>query len=403
MAQPFIPESPEQFTPEWLTEVLLERSVLKAAKVVSVQRESLGEGEGFLGIVTRLTLTLDREEAGVPKTLIAKLPTPVHENRVMAELLGAYRREILFYEELASLVPMRLPITYYSAFDAGHDRDKEMEQAARLDSVPMWLGGAIMWFAQFITARRHYRYVLLIEDLAPGRVGNQVAGATPQDCAAVLTAIAATHAKFWNHPTLPDRKWLARQDVTPRMRHGMYLKGRKGFPARHPEMIRDGLGKYIDWLDANGARVSVDLHRDAPQTLIHCDLRFDNVFFCDRDGNSDHDGSPVPTVFDWQLVGIGAAAYDVAYLLSGALATDTSPKIVDQLLRDYHTTLIDNGVTDYPFDRFMRDYHRGLCMALTIVATSDTMEMGNDRGIELMDEWARRTFARIRHVDLDSL
>jgi len=240
MAQPFIPEHPEQLTPDWLTRVLLERGILKSATVVSVEREALGDGAGFLGVISRLTLTLDCEEPGAPKTLIAKLPTPVKENRVMAELMGAYRREILFYEEFAEQVPMRLPICYYAAFDAGHDRDKEMEQAERLDAVPTWLGGAVMWFARFVTSRRHYRYVLLIEDLAPGRVGDQVAGASTQDCAAVLAAIAAAHAKFWNSPMLEKRKWLAPQNAMPKTRHGMYLKGRKGFPSRHPDLIRDG-------------------------------------------------------------------------------------------------------------------------------------------------------------------
>jgi Ser/Thr protein kinase RdoA (MazF antagonist) len=131
--------------------------------------------------------------------------------------------------------------------------------------------------------------------------------------------------------------------------------------------------------------------------LIHCDLRFDNVFFSDRDAE---DG---PTVFDWQLVGVGAAAYDVAYLLSGGLSADASPETVDGLLLGYHAALVENGVRDYPFDQFMRDYHRGLCVALTVVASSDSMQMGDDRGIELMDEWARRTFARIREVDPNQL
>jgi aminoglycoside phosphotransferase (APT) family kinase protein len=397
MTQPFIPDHPEQLTPEWLTTALLERGVLKSAKVVSVEREPLGDGEGFLGVISRLTLTLDRSEVGVPETLIAKLPTQVKHNRVMAELMGAYRREILFYEELAEQVPMRVPVTYYAAFDAGHDREKEMEQAARLDDVPAWVSTAIMWFARFMTSRRHYRYVLLMEDLAAGRIGDQVAGAAPEDCAAVLSAIAATHAKFWNSPVLTERKWLAPQDALPKTRHRMYLNGRKAFPARHPEMIRDGLGKFIDWLDENSARVSLSLHRDAPKTLIHCDFRFDNMFFPDRDSA---DG---PIIFDWQLVGVGAAAYDVAYMLSGGLAADASPETVASLLRGYHAALLEGGVHDYPFDRFMRDYHRGLCVALTVVATSDAMQMGDDRGIELMDEWARRTFARIREVDLSQL
>lgn len=397
MADIFIPERTEQLTAEWLTSVLLERGHLKTARVTSVERENLSDGEGFLGVVSRLTLTLDREEAGAPRTLIAKLPTPVRENRTMAELMGAYRREILFYDELAAHVPARMPAALYSAFDEAPDREKEEELAAKLDRLPIWMVNAIMRWARFVASRRNFRYVLLLEDLAPGQVGDQVSGASLEQCEAVLTAIAGVHAKFWNHPMLAERSWLSRQDMNPRMRHGMYKKARRAFTRRNLDMMRDGLGTHLDWLDRNGLEVSLRLHGDAPRTLIHCDLRFDNVFFSEREP----DGSA--TLFDWQLVGVGAAAYDVAYLLSGALRTDVCADDEMRLVRGYHDALVEAGVRDYPLEVFLRDYRLGLYLALVLVASNDDMDMGDGRGVVLMDEWAKRTFARLRSVDPETV
>ena len=84
---------------------------------MSARPERLGHGQGFIGELARLHLEFDRPESAAPRSLIAKLPTPVAENRVLGELLGAYEREILFYQELAPELPIRLPLTYYSDFD----------------------------------------------------------------------------------------------------------------------------------------------------------------------------------------------------------------------------------------------------------------------------------------------
>ena len=95
MTRPFIPQRTDELTPEWLTAVLKERGWLKSARVGSAESEILGDGVGFLGVICRLTLELDRDEPTAPKTVIAKLPTAARANRVMAEIIGAYRREIL--------------------------------------------------------------------------------------------------------------------------------------------------------------------------------------------------------------------------------------------------------------------------------------------------------------------
>ena len=71
--------------------------------------------------------------------MIAKLPTPIAQNRVLGELLGAYEREILFYEELAPELPLRVPATYYTAFDPDVGSRYQEQIVGTMDRLPVWL------------------------------------------------------------------------------------------------------------------------------------------------------------------------------------------------------------------------------------------------------------------------
>ena len=94
----FIPERLDDLTPEWLTEALREGGHLEGAgEVTSVEREILGEGEGFMGDIARLRLWYEGGEG--PASVVAKMPRP--ENRAFGELVGAYERESCFYEEFS--------------------------------------------------------------------------------------------------------------------------------------------------------------------------------------------------------------------------------------------------------------------------------------------------------------
>ena len=121
----------------------------------------------------------------------------------------------------------------------------------------------------------------------------------------------------------------------------------------------------------------------------------DNIFFDDADA-----GGPA-VVIDWQLAGKGCGAYDVSYLIGGALPAELPRETEQRLLRDYHDALVAGGVKDYGFARFVRDYERGLLSVMQTIATTDGVEMGDDRGVELIDVWMERLFARARHVDLE--
>ena len=393
----FIPERVEDLTPEWLSLVLRERDVLRGARVSSARHELIGDGEGFVGVIARLFLELDPPGSVGPRTLIAKLPTPVAQNRVLGELLGAYEREILFYEELAPELPLRVPATYYTAFDPDVGSRYQEQIVGLMDRLPVWLIRRLMPLARWVAGRKKRRYVLLMEDLTGARLGDQVAGARPEDCERALQALAGAHAALWESPLLQGRFWLARQDLQSKTRHTMYRDSRSDFAQRFEPLLGQGLGALLDFLDRRGTALARRLHRSAPQTLVHGDFRLDNIFFDGRQGEDE------VVIIDWQLAGRGCAAYDVAYLLGGALPVDLSREGERSLLHAYHDALEEGGVTNYDYSEFVRDYERGLLTVLQTIATTDVIEMGQERGVDLIDVWVERLLARSSGIELATL
>lgn len=145
--------------------------------MVRTELERLGEGQGFLGDVARVGLELDRDEAGAPRSLIAKLPTSTNRrNRGFAQMNGAYEREIRFYQELAGRAGVRTPRLYYGAFDPTPWAEHGEAVARFFARLPFWLLHPILRFLSWLSGFSPNRYVLLLEDLAPARVGDQVAG-----------------------------------------------------------------------------------------------------------------------------------------------------------------------------------------------------------------------------------
>src|SRR3990172_316211 len=133
-----IPRGPEELTAEWLTSALRETGAIGNAAVKSFDTKTLAEGVGFVGQLERVSLDYDLTEAGAPASLIAKFPGATEENREVGYAFRLYEREGRFYQETAREVELRTPRCYYSAMDVETGR-----------------------------------YALLLEDLAPARVGDQ--------------------------------------------------------------------------------------------------------------------------------------------------------------------------------------------------------------------------------------
>src|SRR5687767_11318213 len=91
--------SSAEATPAWLTQVLRASGTLdEKQSVTDVRAEQFAQGSGLLSELFRLSLTTDADgAAGVPATLVLKLPTRDPAMRGVTDALGFYARELRFY------------------------------------------------------------------------------------------------------------------------------------------------------------------------------------------------------------------------------------------------------------------------------------------------------------------
>jgi len=370
-----IPELPEQLTPAWLEAAL-------GWRIRSVDRQVLGEGQGFLGDIIRLTLGHD--DPAAPRTVIVKLPKKA--NRAMGEMLGVYEREVLFFQSFGAGFPVRIPQVYFSHYDPDAGSAKQQQILGALDRLPRFLVPAVGLLGKRVAAAKRRRYLVVMEDLAAFHPGDQFEGADAESCARVLEQFAPAHTHYWGHAGLTEQFWLLPMDIDARMREHMYRRSLHRFR----DEASDFLKPYVDWLGNNYARLTQTLTAQAPTTLVHNDLRLDNVCFNGTDC----------AFLDWQLLRAGPAAYDVAYFLGGALSEHASAEEEDGILERYHAAL---GRPEYDFDRFLRDYRRGLVLSLAAVVPHADVAIDAGRGQAMMARWRRRLESRLERVALDTL
>jgi hypothetical protein len=367
----YLPETPAELTADWLQDAL-------GWPIDDVSQEVLGDGQGFMGDILRLHL--DSPATDTPASVVAKLPKKA--NRAMGELMGVYEREILFFQEFAAEVPARVPQIHFSYFDRDAGSEKQAQILATVNRLPLFLTGLVSVLGQRIAASKKRRYLIIMEDLKDFQVGDQLAGATVDFCRQALTAIAPTHRSYWESPKLRNQFWLLPLNIDARMRHGLF---RKALPMFRQTAATELL-PYIDWLEINGHSLMQQFIADAPETLLHCDLRLDNVCFS-------NDGC---AFIDWQLVRRGPAAYDVAYFLASALSTEVDQATEHALLVDYHRAL---AVPGYDYAAFARDYQRALLLIVSILATSGTIAIDEGRGQSMMTRWLERLTARLQNIE----
>ena len=387
----FIPERLDDLTPEWLTDALREDGHLApAGAVTSVEREILGQGEGFMGTIARLRLSYEGGEG--PASIVAKMP--LLENRAFGELVGVYERESCFYEALGDRVPVAIPRLYFSDFDRTAASDRQKGTISLANRLPGRLLPRVIRVALWAAGRRKRRYLLLMEDLSDAVPGDQLAGVDAATCGVVLRSIAKLHAAYWRSPALDGRYWLVPFAGDSRVRQSMFLEMRAVFRERHPELFDDEFERVVAWVSENGIETIERIQEESPETLVHGDLRLDNLAF--REGD--------PVFFDWQAIRRGPAAFDIAWFLSGA-SDNLTPEDETDLLRTYHATLEENGVSGYPFEAFKRHYRMGLVITVQTLGLLGILDLGEGeaRGAEMAGVWVRRLRERLATFDLDSV
>jgi len=312
-----IPATPEALDAAYLTRVL-------GCDVRAVYCEPIGHDLGFTGgRVLRLHLHYAAGQKDGPQSIIAKLAPPDLDMRRSFSHLG--RNEWQFYTRFARNVGPDAPKCYLAEFDP-----------ARGDSL------------------------FLLEDLGVPSGSGFVGGGSKAQAEAVTDALARVHASFWRCPELAEDKaedQLRGFDVTAAFR--AYPRCVKGLlpDTQVPQCFLDLCACL-----AEAAEMLRDLRQNGPHTLVHRDLHLDNLAFRP-------DGSAV--LLDWQFMGGGRGAFDLAYFLISSFEPDVRRAIERRLLRRYHAALSSYGVRGYAFETCWRDYKLGVFdkICMTAIAT----------------------------------
>jgi thiamine kinase-like enzyme len=123
-----------------------------------------------------------------------------------------------------------------------------------------------------------------------------------------------------------------------------------------------------------------------PQTLVHGDVRLDNVMM-----GTSVDQHPV-VLIDWQAVMVSNAMHDLAYLLSQSLTIETRRAHEDELVRHYHSRMVDLGVTDFTIEQCWAGYDVGVLFLFSYpLIIGGAFDPDNERGKQLAEEILRRS------------
>jgi Ser/Thr protein kinase RdoA (MazF antagonist) len=405
MARPFIPKTIADCTGDWLTQILREAGLLSTdVRVSRVSARTLGEGEGFMGAVARLELEYDGDAPDAPASLIAKVPSQHRKTKAEGELLGLYEREIFFYQELGGALEGDVPRCYFSQMDPNPSSPEDQARIlALVDKAPWWLLRILSRIGRWLARLSRRRYVLLLEDLDRGRVGDQVAGGQADDLRAMVTALANLHARFWQSEVIESFHWLPRLDTAARPIQLMYRDAIPEFRRRFSTTTSETILRLQDWLSDHWLDL-VPIYVEAPLTLLHGDYRLDNVFFVTGQGDEPSDTIESVVAFDWQIPSKGPGAYDLAYLLISTMSPQAPSDQVDEMLALYHSGLREGGVVGYSREELERDYGYSLLMHVQRLTPSLTgIEVTNERGRTLQRVWIERLAAAVEGLDPDRL
>ncbi len=366
-----IPTRPEELTPEWLTDALRETGAIRKATVTSVDvKPDIAAGVGFMGVLARVSPQYDQQEDGAPDSFIAKFPSPVPENREIADTFRLYERETRFYQEIAGEVELRTPRCYYG------DCDPQSGD-----------------------------FVLLLEDLPPACVGDQLAGCSAGEAELALRELAKFHATWWNSPQLDEIDWmpLINDPLIAQSAQDSYLEAWDPFVEYAGDKLPASVREVGEEFGKNVIKM-MDRFGKPPRTIVHGDYRLDNLFFGLPDVGLPDEGDNSLAVIDWQISSRGPGVFDVAYFLCGTMAPAERKASEMDLLRMYHGTLVKNGVHGYDFEQCFEDYRASalFCLLYSVLEIGN-MDTANERGVELFDTIMKRAASAISDLNAGEL
>jgi hypothetical protein len=209
-ARPPIPDDVDDLSPAALTFMLTSSAALAEVIVEGATCAPIGMGQ--LANSYRLELSYRRGGDVGPASVIAKIPSADDASRQLAAATGAYEREVHYYQRVDQHAALCTPRCYYAA-----------------------------------VAEDRLRFVVLMEDLAPARIIDQLQGCGPDEAALALGQAAALQGPLWRHQVIETEPWLRaepqRQGMAEAIEHlaPIWLER---FAIRSTESVDHGYGRF---------------------------------------------------------------------------------------------------------------------------------------------------------------
>jgi hypothetical protein len=160
-------------------------------------------------------------------------------------------------------------------------------------------------------------------------------------------------------------------------------------------IVLDRLGSHLDAEDHETLRSAMRLVLPwlAAQprfSLMHGDFRADNVMF--------HPTQDSVTIVDWQTIGVGLPARDLAYFTGSSLLPTARRATEAGLVDHYHAALLRHGVTDYDRETCWHDYCIGMVQPPLISLLGCAFASPTPRGDQMFVLTLQRSCLAIREL-----
>lgn len=342
--------------PEWVTSLL--RSQGHDVAVSHISHSSIGTGQ--VGATYRYVLTYQGDRGTAPNSLVGKFQSNDPLSRDTGKMTLTYLREAGFYRQFGSAKPLPVPEMLFLAFDEdSHD------------------------------------FAMIMRDLPQHYAGNQLNIPSQAEAELAMDAAAAVHAAWWRDPVLDANAWMsgAHASVPPVEPEGLYAMLWPAFCDRYRDRItadmrRVGeayLGKIISWQNALAA---------APRCLTHNDYRPDNMLFAPSDGTL-----PI-VIVDWQTVGVGCGATDIAYYLGTAFDAETRRQYEAMLFARYTDALIQHAVPVADIADLWRHCQTSAFAGFMMGVTASMIVQQTERGDAMFLAMCERSAAMVLDHDV---
>ena len=348
---PILPSGAE-INAEWLGEQLSHR-------VEVLEIEPLGVPQGLTSNTMRLKPRGQSSE--LPSSLILKIDSEDPHSREVALKLNCFRREVGFYRTFAPDISSLVPHVYATG-NGSSDEGR-------------WL---------------------LMEDLSAMKVGNQVRGVSAEASCLALDAIAQVHARFWNSSALHGYDWLPDHQFWFQGSTEILSSFHSNFLDDYELRVEPEALRLIEFVIENSRAIDEKMAQ-RPMTMVHGDLRVENVLFATCPNHRS------VVVIDWGTPTRSMAAMDLAYLVGGSVPMPARRGRLRDLCASWHRSLVKYGVSDYALENAWEDFQLASLRCLSSVLLLHNWQLDpsiSSRSILLNDEWIERSSSLVVELDV---